>query len=35
MIPENVVLIGACNPYRLRQETNYKRAGIKKKLGAQ
>lgn len=31
-IPDNVVLIGACNPYRRKNETNFKRAGIKKKL---
>lgn len=31
-IPNNVVLIGACNPYRKKKESNYKRAGIKKKI---
>ena len=31
-IPNNVVLIGACNPYRKKKESNYKRAGIKKKV---
>lgn len=30
-IPENVILIAACNPYRERQESNHTRAGIKKR----